>query len=192
MVPIAEIEARRLRDLVDQMPEPRRSQVRERFADALRRLAQAGLLDKMNDCQRWTDQERRAYGLTYYLERMPCPFLEDECCSIYADRPLSCREYLVQSPPENCAEAAVKPIQRVSLPVSFFQALARFGEPPPGPDEYRWVPLVLALDWAAAHPDNLQPRPGPELLRDMLAHTGEVKDETTPMTLFGTEPHKEG
>jgi Fe-S-cluster containining protein len=34
---------------------------------------------------------------------MPCPFLEDESCSIHPDRPLVCREYLVTSPAELCA-----------------------------------------------------------------------------------------
>src|SRR5262245_55056627 len=44
LVPIAEVEARRLRDLVNDFPEPRRSQVRARFAEARRRLDAAGLL----------------------------------------------------------------------------------------------------------------------------------------------------
>jgi Fe-S-cluster containining protein len=182
MVPVSEIEARRLRDLVEQMPEPRRSQVRERFADVCRQLARIGLLDRMKDCRRWTDGERKSAGFEYFLERMPCPFLEEESCSIYGERPISCREYIVKSPPENCAQPPPSTIQRVPLPVSFFSALSRFGEPPPGPDEYRWLPLVMALEWAATHPDETRPRPGPELLRELLAHTGRVEDNTTQAT----------
>src|SRR5437868_13237380 len=45
LVPISPVEARRLRDLVDELPEPRRSQIRARFAEARQRLGQAGILD---------------------------------------------------------------------------------------------------------------------------------------------------
>ena len=44
LVPIAEAEARGIRDLVASLPEPRRSQVKARFAEALLRLDAAGLL----------------------------------------------------------------------------------------------------------------------------------------------------
>src|SRR5205823_11597686 len=38
LVPISQVEARRIRDLVEEMPEPRRTQVRARFAIARQRL----------------------------------------------------------------------------------------------------------------------------------------------------------
>ncbi len=40
----------------------------------------------------------------YFHLGIACPFLEDESCSIHADRPISCREYLVTSPAVNCAD----------------------------------------------------------------------------------------
>src|SRR5436190_15553380 len=46
-VPITETEARALVQLVDRMPEPRRSHVRARFADARQRLEAAGMLDRI-------------------------------------------------------------------------------------------------------------------------------------------------
>lgn len=45
MVPLGDDEAARLLELVEQMPEERREEVRERFRDAVRRLSEAGLLD---------------------------------------------------------------------------------------------------------------------------------------------------
>jgi hypothetical protein len=31
-----------------------------------------------------------------------------------------------------------------------------------------WIPLVLALEWAADHPEEPPPRPGPELLQSFV------------------------
>src|SRR5437762_2619918 len=66
MVPISEIEARGLRALVDSLPEPRRTQIRERFADALRRLDQAGRLDKLRARTRWKDADHRENQTEYF------------------------------------------------------------------------------------------------------------------------------
>jgi len=32
------------------------------------------------------------------------------------------------------------------------------------------VPLALAPEWADAHPESTPPRPGPELLKELLGH----------------------
>ena len=81
LVPISEIEARKIAELVDSFAEPRRSQVRARFEDARKRLEDAGLLEKLLEPERWF----REFGLEYFRQRIPCPFLEDASCSIYAD-----------------------------------------------------------------------------------------------------------
>src|SRR5262245_35413661 len=47
LVPIAEEEARHIRDLVEALPEPRRTEVRTRFREARRRLDEAGLLEPL-------------------------------------------------------------------------------------------------------------------------------------------------
>ena len=104
LVPLAEAEARRIRDLVEAMPEPRRSQVRSRFAEALRRFAEAGLLETIRQTDILDEERHRQVGLDYFRQHIACPFLEDESCSIHPDRPIACREYLVTSPPEHCAE----------------------------------------------------------------------------------------
>ena len=46
-------------------------------------------------------------------------------------------------------------------------ALAKFDEPLPGSRYLRWVPLVLAPEWAKDRPDQRPPRPGPELLKEL-------------------------
>src|SRR4051812_28384908 len=49
LVPISLSEAHRLRELVNELPEPRRSEVRARFSAARARLAETGLLELLVD-----------------------------------------------------------------------------------------------------------------------------------------------
>ncbi len=99
LVPLAEAEARHIRDLVEAMPEPRRSLVRSRFTEALRRFGEAGLLETLRRTDILDKERNCQVGLEYFRRHVACPFLEDESCSIHPDRPIACREYLVTSPP---------------------------------------------------------------------------------------------
>src|SRR5229473_8375929 len=47
MVPISEVEARRIREVIEELPEPRRSEVLARFGEARRRLEASGLLERL-------------------------------------------------------------------------------------------------------------------------------------------------
>src|SRR5262245_31566302 len=62
LVPISPVEARRLKDLVDEMPDPRRSAIRERFAEARARLETSGMLAKLNSLDSWESGEGRVVG----------------------------------------------------------------------------------------------------------------------------------
>lgn len=168
LVAISEVEARQLRAVVEGLPEPRRSAVRARFADARRRFEQAGLLPQLQRPEELTDPEYAALAEAYFAEHVACPFLEEESCSIHPERPITCREYLVTSPAENCARPTAENIRRVKIPLPVLNAIARCQVPPSVHMVERWVPLVLALDWAAAHREDPPPQPGPELLRDFV------------------------
>ena len=121
LVPITEIEARRLAELVESLPEPRRTEIRARFDAAVRRLDEAGLLERLRHPERVPREERESLGLAYFALGIPCPFLEEESCSIHADRPLVCREFLVTSPPEFCADPAGRRVEGVELPGPSFE-----------------------------------------------------------------------
>jgi Fe-S-cluster containining protein len=182
LVPIAEVEARHIRAVVEALPEPRRSMIRARFAQALRQLQGSGLLDKLRGRDRWDEGDARKIGMDYFAQGIPCPFLEDESCSIYPDRPVACREYLVTSPAANCAKPSPESIRMVLLPFKVWTALARCDEAAPNSRFIRWVPLILAPEWAEAHPEEPPARPGPELLRrlfDLLVGRGS-DDHTAP------------
>jgi Fe-S-cluster containining protein len=160
-VPVSESEARGLRRLVDNMPEPRRSQIRERFADAVRRLDKSGLLERIRDTPPGEDMV--AVGLEYFLLGLACPFLEDESCSIHPDRPIACREYLVTSPAEECARPAEARVRGIPLAAHVGRAVRAIDRPASGARS-GCVPLVLALEWTEAHPDEPPPAAGPDLL----------------------------
>ncbi len=179
LVPISEMEARQIRDLVNELPEPRRSAIRERFAAARRRLEQSGLLEKLIHRDQWNVDEVQPLGSSYFFQGIPCPFLEEESCSIYNDRPISCREYLVTSPPENCAQPSRERIEQVALPFRIWPALARLEKLAPTGRFVPWVPLILAPEWADAHPAEPRQRPGMELLRELFNQLSAGKSQST-------------
>jgi Fe-S-cluster containining protein len=45
----------------------------------------------------------RVTGVTHFGRRLPCVFLENDACSIYENRPSSCRYHYSISPPEKCS-----------------------------------------------------------------------------------------
>ena len=110
LVPISETDARRLRELVYEMPEARKTAVLARFEDAKQRIGAAGLLERLRSPESIVGDEFKKFGLNYFHQGVACPFLEEESCSIHQERPLVCREYLVVSPPENCARQTKEPV----------------------------------------------------------------------------------
>lgn len=157
MVPVAAAEARALARLVQALPEPRQSAVRRRFDEALQTLNALGILDRLDQ----DPESRRRVGLDYFGAGVACPFLENEACSIHPDRPLSCREYLVTSPPEYCSEPSpeVRTLTLEAHPsVALLQADLRDG----------WTPLVLALVFDAEAPPSPRDRPAADILKSVI------------------------
>ena len=182
LVPIAEVEARFIRDLIERLPEARRAEVRARFAAARRRLGEAGILEQLLHPEAWPEGENREFGLEYFRLGIPCPFLEEESCSIHPDRPIACREYLVTSPAQNCAQPTPDTVHCVKLPFKIWTALGRVDEPRTPSRFIRWVPLIVAPEWADTHPDEPAPRPGPELLQNLfneMTHSNKNNDRTS-------------
>lgn len=150
LVPIADFEAHAIAALIERMPEERRAHVRRRFAEAERQLAAARPLDEIIAALNGDD--RYDFAVDYFSYGVACPFLEDESCSIYPDRPLICREYLVHTPVEHCSKVGehgigVVPINRAS------KALFRLSTMHDKPSERR-VPLSLVPYWTSRNPAN--------------------------------------
>ncbi len=172
LVPLAEMEAHHIRDVLESLPEPRRSEVRARFEDGYARLQAAGLLEQLEHPERFSFDEMQAFGMEYVRQGIACPFLEDESCSIHPERPIACREYLVTSPAEHCAAPSAETVRSVELPGKVSIALCRLTQDS-SKTYIPWVPLILAPRWTDAHPDETTPRPGTEILREVFEHLTE-------------------
>lgn len=146
LVPIAIPEAVGLLGVVDGLEAGHRRRVEARFQAAGERLRSAGLEDRVLAGGSEADAaSRRALGLDYFALGIACPFLEDESCSIYEQRPLACREYLVTSDPSYCQQPRANSVQTVEMPQRFSLIFRRFVA---GclPRHANWMPLILALD----------------------------------------------
>ncbi len=164
LVPVSPVEARHLAAVVEKLPPERAAAVRARFAAARAQMADAGVTP-----QGHPDDDReayRAFGLQYFRQGVPCPFLEDESCSIHPDRPLVCREYLVTSPPEACGALGAGRVTKVAVPLRLWAVFARSASPD---GTLEWMPLIDALDHAATHPHSPADRTGPERVQALLA-----------------------
>jgi Fe-S-cluster containining protein len=167
LVPLAVSEARAISELVGQMPEPRRSQVQARFAEASARLARVGLREAFRRPDVSVTERRQELGLSYFALGMPCPFLEEECCSIHPVRPTACREYLVTSAASHCARPSTETVHVVPLPAKVSRALMQLEAAAAG-DGVGWVPLALALDPAEADVADVPCQPGPVWLEQFF------------------------
>ena len=127
MVPVSLFEAEALTEWLKTLPEDRLALLRERFHRALTALRDAGVLKSILDGA-WVIDEKHTTQLAidYFHAAVPCPFLEDESCSIHPIRPLSCREYLVTSPPELCQDPSVHGVAGVQLPLRLSRAMFAF------------------------------------------------------------------
>ena len=182
LVPISTLEAKRLAALVAAMPSARRDELRARFVAAVKRLEDASLLDPRargratlvrSDAPDETDWEN--VSRRYWEARLDCPFLEAGSCSIYADRPLVCREFSVTSDPRFCAERAPE-ILPVPRPVRMGDALAAAAHAVCGVQE-KQLPLTLALEWSSHHGAPLARTPDAGRLLDALVDAIVVEDE---------------
>ena len=155
LVPVSRTEGERLLQLVDGMPAERREILRARFAAAEAAIDAAGLKERAG-------RSDRDLSTAYFALRVPCPFLEDESCSIHPDRPLVCREYLVTSPAELCAGPAQEGVTPVAVPKVSLAARGLQG------DSDDWFPLALLMAWSRKRPRDGARRTGPEWVQRFL------------------------
>ena len=168
IVPISETEAFHLAGVISSMPEEKKQRVTARFADAFNVLAEQGMLASMQSSESFTPEALRQIGIEYFNLGLACPFLENESCSIYKDRPASCREYLVTSPAANCSTPRADTINKVEMPARLSHILYRFADGK-GEQLPRWLPLTLLLDWTSTRSSNSQRAlPASQLLENFI------------------------
>lgn len=174
-VPLAEIEVYQIAELVEAMPEPRRSRVKKRFADACAHFTKMNWFERISEIatlgrpseQNYVPSELLNEVMRYFHEGIPCPFLDDESCSIYESRPLACREYLVTSPAANCSNPSAQNIAKVPLlmkPSWSLRFVGRTGK------LTRWglLPLIRALEFAGQYPESFVEKKGERWAADFF------------------------
>ncbi|HYK90607.1 MAG TPA: YkgJ family cysteine cluster protein [Acidobacteriota bacterium] len=139
-VPISPPEAWMLFDLVNRLAPDRQAAILRRFAAAKEILRLEGL------------EEAPLLSLAdrYFRLGIACPFLEDESCGIYAERPAVCREYNVCSPAYMCADPQSHSIEFLPFDARMSECLAKLAGELMGWGHIM-IPLVRALDWAEMH-----------------------------------------
>jgi Fe-S-cluster containining protein len=172
LVPLSAPEAFALREYVEQLPTDRRTQLRQRISTTKDRLKREAVWDRLNDVAEASrpmpDEELDPINRAYYALRIPCPYLEDEMCSIYEARPAACRELLVTSPAELCQDLVQNPVTPLPVSMRIGSILGLVwgtltGSPP------RLIPLPMALEWAERHEEESRRTwPGSSLLDQVL------------------------
>jgi Fe-S-cluster containining protein len=180
-VSITLIEARALAKLVAQMPAERQQEVRRRFAAGAARLAESGVLTRDHAAAApefpLAETALQRLGAAWFALQIACPFLEDESCSIYEDRPLVCREHQVTSPASACSRLFREPVDRIELPVRIADALKRATARLAGVSSVTF-PLMLSLDLAAEADEALaKPHDPRVMLETLLGEIGQWRIE---------------
>ena len=162
LVPISKAEGAILLKLIESMPAEKQGQVRSRFAANMAVLNEHGLLETLEKATSNHDKkELKALGLTYFGLNLPCPFLQNQSCSIHPQRPLSCREYLVVSDPKFCSEPDSGVVENLILPKRISPILYDMSRDESKSDR-GFIPLVLLLA-SAERIQSEQPGPAPAM-----------------------------
>lgn len=155
-VPVTPFEAFWLLLLVEGLPEPWRNQVQERFAHNVAMLEQAGLIDEYDRTRsELTMESARSIAMKYFSLGLCCPFLVENACSIYEQRPFVCRQYLVTSPAALCDDPFQHSVEVVPMRLKPATATLRALSEIEGTACYT-IPLALALRYAEEHRAELE------------------------------------
>lgn len=169
-IPLAEIEAYQIAEMIESLPEPKRSEMKTRFARAWQHFYKTGWFERLDSCEAASHEERDKIVMEYFGEQIACPFLEDECCSIHPVRPLACREYLVTSPAENCSAPSRETVRMVEQPIKTSDTVRKITNSENLNRAVNFVPLVLALEWVARHADPFPEKTGERWMADFFTN----------------------
>jgi len=166
LIPVSQLEARYLCNLVTRMPKVKRQMYKARFEQTFQRLQNSQIIDELMNSENIADNITE-FALKYFQLGIPCPFLEGGSCSIYPERPLRCREYLVTNDAVHCSNPTKDTIRRVEYPVYLSKFLTKVSKPwTKYPND--WIPLSLIMAWANQHPDEATLRNSQDWINDAL------------------------
>src|SRR5687768_15535311 len=181
LVPVSPPEAFALKTMVDALPDERRKILLGRLSQARARLQETGILARLTAVVEsdhpMTDEDMEPINRDYYALRMACPFLEEEICSIYEDRPAACRELLVTTPADLCDDLVNNPVRPLPTPMRVGTVLALLWSELKG-TALTLIPLPIALDWVEQHAiDGHSTWRGTKLLEQMLGNVWRMLEQ---------------
>lgn len=172
LVPLSAPEVFVLREWVRSRSADQQDRISTRFAETKARLLSHGIWQRLsalcNAPEPPNDDVLEDLNREYYALRVACPFLEEEMCTVYDERPAACRELLVTSPPERCDDLMNNPVEPILPPILVSTVLGLLWQ------ELRksstgLIPLPVALEWVNDHEqENQQTWKGVELLDGAL------------------------
>lgn len=120
LIPLSIPEVIHLYDDIESLLSEQSSQFWGNSLSAARTLLEEGSLEPPNG-EPFLDY----VGEWYSNKQAPCPFLENNLCGIYAQRPLACREYLVKTPAQWCCPEFADRVTKVRLSTSILESLGK-------------------------------------------------------------------
>jgi Fe-S-cluster containining protein len=170
-VPLAEPEVYQIAKLVEELPEPRRTEIKQRFADACEQLEKIDWFNRLEnifiESPHSKKEEIRKIALEYFSQKIACPFLENESCSIHQNRPLSCREFLVTSPAANCQDPSPENIKHVDLKFKVSDIVRDLWKSKNLPNT-SFVTMIYALEWAKKNTESFEKKSGGDWLGEFF------------------------
>lgn len=154
LVPLSAPEAFAVREWVRSRPAEQQARIVARFTETKVRLLSKGIWQQLSELcgtsEPCSDEIVDEVNHRYYALRLACPFLEEENCTIYDERPAACRELLVTSPADRCEDLLANPVDTIAAPMRISTVLGLLWQDVTSTST-RLIPLPLALDWAEAH-----------------------------------------
>jgi Fe-S-cluster containining protein len=170
LVPLSIPEAFNLRETVLALPEGRRNAIFNSFLNSAKSILQKEKEDlpsmELSQLSRW-----------YSQMNLTCPFLSDNACGIYNNRPVACREHLVTGTNLFCNPAQEKDFHKIDLPVSILECLGKLSAELKNTDVEAII-MPLALLWTQENPDSdIETWPSVEVVRrftEMIRESSEI------------------
>jgi Fe-S-cluster containining protein len=155
LVPLSIAEAFRLIEDLQAVPLPRRQALLAAFQVNARRVVEAGPPELPPELPASTPAERshavEATGRWYNGLELDCPFLVQNLCTLYSQRPLACREHMVRTDESACEGFQPCAGETLQLPVSALDMLVELVSELEG-EEPEAVMMPVAVEWARMHP----------------------------------------
>ena len=169
-IPVTLLEVEHLNRVVKRMPEQKQKRVRATFSHHLKAVTDAGLLEKLKSVSSLETGQKHQLAKDYFKLGLDCPFLENQSCGIYQDRPLECREFLVTSDPRHCAELDPQGIEHIERQMWMSSALRKLSIDSQTSDDRGWVPMIFALELARSGRLRFKKKLGKEWLEAFIRH----------------------